>query len=91
MVKFLLPCCEIPHPVDKGYRRGNHAQLVEVSLMAGQASILKILVESSTVKFDENSRLIRIDIAQKRHLNANDRFNPICYGLVQRRRNSRRG
>jgi len=51
---------------------------------------LKILIESDFVKFDEISRRIRVDFAQKPRFDANNSFKPVCYGLVQRRRNSRR-
>jgi hypothetical protein len=51
----------------------------------------KILIEFDSVKFDENSRLIRVDFSQKHRLNANGSFKLLCYGLVQRRWNSRRG
>jgi hypothetical protein len=51
----------------------------------------KILVECAFVEFDENSNLIRIDFTQKPRVNPNAGFKPVCYGLVQRRRNSRRG
>jgi hypothetical protein len=60
---------------------------------ARRAGVLafKILIESDSVKFDENSRLIHILFAQNPRFNTNNSFKPVCYGLVQRRRNSRRG
>ena len=38
----------------------------------------KILVEFDPVKFDENSRRIRVDFGQKRRFTANDSFKPLC-------------
>jgi len=38
----------------------------------------KILIEFDPVKFDENSRRIRVDFAQKHRFNANDSFKPVC-------------
>jgi len=37
-----------------------------------------ILIESDFLEFDENSRRIRFDFAQKRRFIANDSFKPVC-------------
>jgi hypothetical protein len=42
------------------------------------ASTPKILVKFGCFKFDEKSRRIRFDFAQKHRFIANDRFKPVC-------------
>jgi hypothetical protein len=46
-----------------------------------RAATLKILIEFDSVKFDENSRRIRVYFGQKPRFNANGDFKPVCYGL----------
>jgi len=54
-------------------------RLSSLALLARTADqSFKILVEFDSVKFDENSRRIRIDFAQKRRFIANDSFKPVC-------------
>jgi hypothetical protein len=91
MVKFLFPCRAIACAQTKSYRCGNHARSIESARRTRCVPAFKILIEFNFFKIDENSRRIRIDFAQKPRFNANDSFKPVCYGLVQRRRNSRRG
>jgi hypothetical protein len=57
----------------------------------GAMRMPKILVEFDSVKFDENSRRIRVDFSQKHRFKANGSFKPLCYRLIQRREDSRRG
>ena len=91
MVKFRLPRHDIARAEAACYRCANHARLAEGAYCTHYASMFKILVEPDSVKFDRNSRRIRVDFGQKPRFIANDSFKPVCYGLVQRRRNNRRG
>jgi hypothetical protein len=91
MVKFRLPRHAISHRQTKGYRSGNHPRSLEGVLYIRCVLMPKILIEFDSVKFDENSRRIRVDFSQKHRFKANGSFKPLCYGLVQRRWNSRRG
>ena len=43
-----------------------------------RSNTIKILCKFDPVKFDEKSRRIRIDIAQKRRFIANDSFKAVC-------------
>ena len=88
MVKFLLPRRAIARVHSNGYRCGNHVRSIEGAHGTRRMPAPKILIESDSVKFDEISRRIRIYFAQNPRLNANNSFKPVCYGLVQRRRNS---
>ena len=63
----------------------------KVRSTCGARLMPKFLIEFDSVKFDKNSRLIRVDFSQKHRFKANGNFKPLCYGLVQRRWNSRRG
>jgi hypothetical protein len=78
MVKFLLPRHNIACAKTESYRCGNHVPLAKFAEGVHRASMFKILVKCNSVKFDENSRRIRIDFAQKRRFIANDSFKPIC-------------
>jgi hypothetical protein len=60
MVKFLLPRRASTRTRTKRYRCGNHARSIEGAHGMRRMPALKILIESDSVKFDENSRLIRI-------------------------------
>jgi hypothetical protein len=61
MVKFVLPRRASAHTQTKGYRCGNHARSIERARWPRpRVPAFKILIESDSVKFDENSRLIRI-------------------------------
>jgi len=66
MVKFLLPRRASTRTRTKGYRCGNHARSIESAhgprpaCRRAGVPAFKILIESDSVKFDENSRLIRI-------------------------------
>ena len=91
MVKFRLPRRAMSHGQTKGYRSGNHARSLEARSTSGAMLMPKILIEFDSVNFDENSRRIRVDFSQKHRFKANGSFKPLCYGLVQRRWNSRRG
>ena len=78
MVKFRLPRRAIARAEATCYRCGNHARLAEAAHCTHDASTFKILSESDSVKFDENSRRIRVDFAQKPRFIANDSFKPVC-------------
>jgi hypothetical protein len=82
MVKFLLPRRTETRAGAKYYRRGNHARSAKGSRRPRRGPTFKILVEFDSVEFDENSRRIRVDFAQKPRGNPNNSFRPICYGLV---------
>jgi len=60
-------------------------------IKGADAAIFKILDKFDCLQFDENSRRILGELAQKRRFIENDSFNPVWYGLVQRRWESRRG
>jgi hypothetical protein len=90
MVKFVLPRRASAPAQTKGYRCGNHARSIEGGHCTCRVAAFKILIKFDPVKFDEKPRPIRIDFTQKPRFNANGSFKPFCYGLVQRRRNSRR-
>jgi hypothetical protein len=90
MVKFRLLRRARARGQIKGYHCGNHEQPVEGASCTRGVLTHKILIEFDTVKFEENSHRIHVDFAQKPHFNANNSFKPVCYGLVQRRRNNRR-
>jgi hypothetical protein len=60
MVKFLLPRRASARAQTKGYRCGNHVRLIEGAHWPPCVPAFKILIEFDSVKFDENSRLIRI-------------------------------
>jgi hypothetical protein len=83
MVKFLLL-----HAVKRAspaqiLRCANHVARAErCSPQRTSRGIFKILSKFDLVKFDEKSRRIRIDIAQKRRFIANDNFNAVCYCLL---------
>jgi len=62
--------------------------LAERSITPARESTIKFLVRFDPFKFDENSRRISVEFAQKPRFIANVSFKPVCYGLVQRRRNS---
>jgi hypothetical protein len=91
MVKILLPRRASTRARTKRYRCGNHARSIEGGHCMRPVAAFKILIEFNPVKFDEKPRPICIDFIQKPRFNANGSFKPVCYGLVQRRRNSRRG
>jgi hypothetical protein len=78
MVKFLLPRRLSAPAQAKCYRCGNHTRTAESALSLGRAALFKILVNFDPVKFDKNSRRIRIDITQKPRFNSNDSFKPVC-------------
>jgi hypothetical protein len=88
MVKFRLPCVRawsnLTAPVTMPAR-------AEIAPSNAELAIVQILIKADFVHFYENYRHIRIDFAQKRRFIANDSFNPVWYGLVQRRWESRRG
>ncbi len=79
MVKFLLPQLRLR-------ARASDILTVAVTMSGGaktegrrcRATIFKILVKFDLLEFDENSRRIRVDFAQKRRFIANDSFKPVC-------------
>ena len=77
-MKFLLPHHDSAGAEAEYYRCGNHAQLAKGAHGTHRTSMRKILVECDSVKFDENSRRIRVDFTQKRRFIANDSFKPVC-------------
>jgi hypothetical protein len=60
MVKFLLPRRASTRARTKGYYYGNHVRMIEGAHGTRCVPAFKILIESDSVKFDENSPLIRI-------------------------------
>jgi hypothetical protein len=60
------------------YCCGNHELLAARAHSIDGARMLKILIKFDPVKFDENSRHIRVYFAQKPRFIANDSFRPIC-------------
>jgi hypothetical protein len=90
MVKFLLQRRAGTPAQANRYRCGNHMLRAKVPDSRRGVPIFKILIEFEPVKFDENLCRISGDFTQKLRVNSNANFKPVCYGLVQRRRNSRR-
>src|SRR3974390_1613259 len=90
MVKFRLPHRTSAPAETKCYRCGNHSRSSEKATRTRHNLTSKTLIEFDNVEFEEKSRRIRVDFTQKPHRKPNASFNPVCYGLVQRRRNSRR-
>ena len=78
MVKILLPRRANARAQADRYRCGNHTPVAEGACCSHRAPVSKILIEFDSVKFDENSRRIRVDFAQKPRFNANDSFKPVC-------------
>jgi hypothetical protein len=75
MVKFRLPRRKVDAKVT--------GAVTMRALLAGAASRRgglspRILVEFDPVKFEENSRRIRVDFTQKPCAHANRSFNPVC-------------
>jgi hypothetical protein len=78
MVKFRLPRRDGARADGTCYRCGNHARPAEAAHDTYYAATFKILFESDSVKFDKNSRRIRVDFGQKPRFIANDSFKPVC-------------
>jgi hypothetical protein len=77
MVKFRLPLTPIGWNRATSYRRGNHVASRRDSTGKGAVRFVKLLIKLDRLKFEENLRHIRIDIAQKRRFIANDSFKPV--------------
>jgi hypothetical protein len=78
MVKFRLPRRAIAPTEAACYRCGNHARSDEAAHCTHNAWTFRILIEFDSVKFDQNSRRIRVDFGQKPRFIANDSFKPVC-------------
>jgi hypothetical protein len=78
MVKFRLLLAPVKREAAKRYRSGNHAGLSKAAAIWPKRSIIKILIKSGRLEFDENSHRICVDFAQKRRFIANDSFKPVC-------------